>query len=108
MLRSQFDSVWWLQSLADETCRVPEREMWHLGIVENKAGNIYIIWCVSIAGRVYGIGIAVTPVQIRYVPPYGIVAQLASASDFQSESCEFKSRLSLHMGHWCNGNTADF
>ena len=34
MLRSQFDSVWWLQSLADETCRVPEREMWHLGILQ--------------------------------------------------------------------------
>lgn len=47
--------------------------MWQLGnFVENKAGNIYILWCVSIVGQVYGIGIAVTPVQIRYVPPWGI------------------------------------
>lgn len=43
MLRSQFDSVWWLQSLADETCRVPERGNVAFGdFVENKAGNIYV------------------------------------------------------------------
>lgn len=28
--------------LANETCKVPERKMRQLGVVENKVGNIYI------------------------------------------------------------------
>ena len=80
MLELGFESLSHLHSLADETCRVPEREMWQLGnFVENKAGNIYILWCVSIVGQVYGIGIAVTPVQIRYVPPESALANSGSA-----------------------------
>ena len=80
----EFKSHTQLHSLADETCKVPEREMWHLGIVENKAGNIYLYGSL-VQREEHSFGMGEVAISIFARASIWGIRIMAIISDFQSD-----------------------